>query len=87
MIFQLLLDSRGAEPTLIVCVKDTATFPRLTLVSRFPRVCTAASGRTAITCSNRQNSFGEGVGVGLPSMATESAGELLTVSCVSFGLS
>ena len=30
--------------TLMVCVKETATWPRLTLVSRLPSVCTAASG-------------------------------------------
>mmetsp|Transcript_31991 Transcript_31991/g.38712 ORF Transcript_31991/g.38712 Transcript_31991/m.38712 type:complete len:262 (+) Transcript_31991:859-1644(+) len=29
---------------LMVCVKDTATFPRLTLVSKFPRACTPARG-------------------------------------------
>lgn len=32
---------------LIVCVKDTATIPRDTLVSRLPRVCTTARGATA----------------------------------------
>mmetsp|Transcript_3283 Transcript_3283/g.9135 ORF Transcript_3283/g.9135 Transcript_3283/m.9135 type:complete len:210 (+) Transcript_3283:2077-2706(+) len=33
---------------LMVCVKLTATFPRLTLVSRFPRVWTHARGRIVI---------------------------------------
>jgi hypothetical protein len=35
---------------LIVCVKDTATFPRLILVKRFPKVCTTASGNIAASC-------------------------------------
>lgn len=30
---------------LMVCVKDTATLPRLTLVRMLPSVCTAARGR------------------------------------------
>ena len=34
----------------MVCVKDTATWPRLTLVSRLPSVCTAASGSTDTIC-------------------------------------
>ncbi len=37
----------------MVCVKDTATWPRLTLVSRLPSVCTAASGSTETICSAR----------------------------------
>lgn len=36
----------------MVCVKDTATLPRLTLVSRFPSVCTKANGSTAFTCGS-----------------------------------
>lgn len=32
---------------LIVCVNDTATFPRLILVKRLPNVWTIASGRIA----------------------------------------
>ena len=36
---------------LMVCVKDTATLPRLTLVSRLPSACTAASGRILSTSS------------------------------------
>jgi hypothetical protein len=32
---------------LIVCVNDTATFPRLMFVKRFPIVCTHAKGRIA----------------------------------------
>ena len=38
----------------MVCVKETATAPRLTLVSRLPSVCTAASGNTAKTCRQSQ---------------------------------
>ena len=33
---------------LMVCVKDTATAPRETFVSKLPRVCTAAKGSTAL---------------------------------------
>lgn len=32
---------------LIVCVKETATFPRLIFVNRFPIVCTIANGKIA----------------------------------------
>jgi len=35
---------------LMVCVKETATLPRLTLVKRFPRVCTIANGTIAKSC-------------------------------------
>ena len=35
--------------TLMVCVKDTATRPRLTLVRRLPKVCTPARGRMPFT--------------------------------------
>jgi hypothetical protein len=35
---------------LIVCVNDTATFPRLIFVKRFPKVCTTASGNIAASC-------------------------------------
>lgn len=36
---------------LIVCVKDTATMPRDTLVSRLPSVCTTARGAIAVRVS------------------------------------
>mmetsp|Transcript_20262 Transcript_20262/g.56455 ORF Transcript_20262/g.56455 Transcript_20262/m.56455 type:complete len:231 (-) Transcript_20262:325-1017(-) len=37
---------KAGSMALIVCVKETATAPRLTLVSRFPSVCTIARGST-----------------------------------------
>ena len=40
---------KNGSIALMVCVKDTATAPRDTLVSRLPSVCTAASGSTALT--------------------------------------
>ena len=40
----------------MVCVNDTATCPRLTLVSRLPRVCTAAKGSTLRTCTRHESS-------------------------------
>ena len=36
---------------LMVCVKETATFPRLTFVSTLPSVCTMASGAIALSDS------------------------------------
>lgn len=41
---------------LMVWVKDTATDPRLMLVSRLPSVCTAASGETDVACGGRNSS-------------------------------
>ena len=40
----------AATLTLIVCVKDTATFPRLTFVKRLPSVCTPAKGEMFLAC-------------------------------------
>ena len=42
--------------TLMVCVKDTATRPRLTLVRRLPRVCTPARGRMLFACNGMKSS-------------------------------
>ena len=41
--------------TLMVCVNDTATRPRLTLVKRFPSVCTPAKGEMPFACTHAQN--------------------------------
>lgn len=43
--------------TLIVCVKDTATFPKLTLVSRLPSVCTTARGTIDTSCAPNGNRY------------------------------
>ena len=45
-------DGRGS-PTLMVCVNETATLPRLTLVSRLPSMCTAARGRMDLICTRQ----------------------------------
>jgi hypothetical protein len=42
---------------LMVCVKDTATMPSDTLVSRLPSVCTNARGATAVTVSFEVSNF------------------------------
>jgi len=46
---------QGGIITLMVCVKDTATRPSDTLVSRLPSVCTAASGLTLWICNARSH--------------------------------
>ena len=42
---------KNGSIALMVCVKETATFPRLTLVSTLPSVCTMASGAIALSDS------------------------------------
>ena len=42
---------KNGSIALIVCVKETATFPRLTFVSTLPSVCTMASGAMALSDS------------------------------------
>ena len=44
------------SPTLMVCVNETATLPRLTLVSRLPSMCTAARGRMDLICIRKVGS-------------------------------
>ena len=46
----------------MVCVKETATFPRLTLVSRLPRVWTAAKGTIALSYISIKNSDNDNYG-------------------------
>lgn len=42
---------KNGSMALIVCVKETATFPRLIFVKRLPKVCTIANGRIARSCA------------------------------------
>jgi hypothetical protein len=44
------MTEKNGSMALIVWVNETATFPRLILVKRFPKVCTAASGTIAASC-------------------------------------
>ena len=45
---------------LMVCVNDTATAPRLMLVSALPRVCTTASGDMFLICTMPARTAGWG---------------------------
>jgi len=45
-IAERMTEKKGSI-ALMVWVNDTATFPRLILVKRFPKVCTIASGNIA----------------------------------------
>lgn len=47
---------KNGSMALIVWVNDTATFPRLIFVKRFPNVWTNASGRIAASCSSLKKS-------------------------------
>lgn len=46
---------RASAVTLMVWVKDTATCPRLTFVSRLPRVWTTAKGSTLMICQTNKS--------------------------------
>lgn len=61
---------------LMVWVKDTATAPSETLVSKFPRVCTAARGSTALIRS--LSTFGAGCNL---KSHIEQASRLPTANC------
>lgn len=44
-----MTEKKGSR-ALMVCVNETATFPRLMLVKALPKVCTMARGRMAMSC-------------------------------------